>query len=198
MCYGRVVDSTGVLPEVALIDYSSFPAPVTLQSSTFVGIKIPVGPFPETWIWYKAFRCCCSPLIERSYPTFFSSSSTIIANMSALRFSSRAAPSLLRSGVSGPARKSWFGTLPRTLTLASNQLSGDVQRFTPVTARCFSSAPAYQSDSKTGLYDLHLSHGGKMVPFGGYLMPVQYSDLGVGESHKWTREKASLFDVSHM
>lgn len=29
-------------------------------------------------------------------------------------------------------------------------------------------------------------------------MPVQYSDLGVGESHKWTREKASIFDVSHM
>lgn len=37
-----------------------------------------------------------------------------------------------------------------------------------------------------------------MVPFGGYEMPVQYSDLSVGESHKWTREKASLFDVGHM
>lgn len=37
-----------------------------------------------------------------------------------------------------------------------------------------------------------------MVPFGGFYMPVQYSDLGVGESHKWTREKASIFDVSHM
>ncbi|KAF2223106.1 hypothetical protein BDZ85DRAFT_274195 [Elsinoe ampelina] len=37
-----------------------------------------------------------------------------------------------------------------------------------------------------------------MVPFGGYEMPVQYSDLSVGESHKWTREKASIFDVSHM
>ncbi|OQO04961.1 hypothetical protein B0A48_07979 [Cryoendolithus antarcticus] len=37
-----------------------------------------------------------------------------------------------------------------------------------------------------------------MVPFGGYSMPVQYSDLGVGESHHWTREKASLFDVGHM
>lgn len=51
---------------------------------------------------------------------------------------------------------------------------------------------------KTGLYDLHLQHGAKMVPFGGFYMPVQYSDLGVGESHKWTREKASIFDVSHM
>lgn len=37
-----------------------------------------------------------------------------------------------------------------------------------------------------------------MVPFGGYTMPVQYSDLSVGESHIWTREKASLFDVGHM
>lgn len=37
-----------------------------------------------------------------------------------------------------------------------------------------------------------------MVPFAGYSMPVQYDDLSVGESHTWTREKASLFDVSHM
>ena len=52
--------------------------------------------------------------------------------------------------------------------------------------------------SRTALYELHLEKGGKMVPFAGYSMPVQYSDLSVGESHKWTREKASLFDVSHM
>ncbi|QIX01553.1 hypothetical protein AMS68_007070 [Peltaster fructicola] len=51
---------------------------------------------------------------------------------------------------------------------------------------------------KTALYELHLAHGGKMVPFGGFEMPVQYTDLGVGESHVWTREKASLFDVGHM
>ena len=52
--------------------------------------------------------------------------------------------------------------------------------------------------SHTALYELHISNGGTMVPFGGYSMPVQYSDLGVGESHKWTRENASLFDVGHM
>ena len=52
--------------------------------------------------------------------------------------------------------------------------------------------------NRTALHELHISNGGKMVPFGGYSMPVQYSDLGVGESHKWTREKASLFDVGHM
>ena len=50
----------------------------------------------------------------------------------------------------------------------------------------------------TALHELHISNGGTMVPFGGYSMPVQYSDLGVGESHRWTREKASLFDVGHM
>lgn len=70
--------------------------------------------------------------------------------------------------------------------------------------RCASSSPADsvpQVDNvphRTALYDLHVDHGGKMVPFGGFTMPVQYSDLGVGESHKWTREKASLFDVGHM
>ena len=52
--------------------------------------------------------------------------------------------------------------------------------------------------SRTKLHELHVANGGKMVPFGGYSMPVQYSDLSVGESHKWTREKASLFDVGHM
>lgn len=51
---------------------------------------------------------------------------------------------------------------------------------------------------RTSLYDLHIASGGKMVPFAGYSMPVQYSDLSLVESHKWTREKASLFDVGHM
>ena len=52
--------------------------------------------------------------------------------------------------------------------------------------------------NQTALYDLHVEYGGKMVPFGGFAMPVQYSDLSVGDSHKWTREKASIFDVGHM
>ncbi|KAK5160033.1 Aminomethyltransferase, mitochondrial [Recurvomyces mirabilis] len=58
--------------------------------------------------------------------------------------------------------------------------------------------PTEGEPGKTGLYDLHLRYGAKMVPFGGYSMPVQYSDLGVGESHTWTREKCSIFDVGHM
>jgi len=51
---------------------------------------------------------------------------------------------------------------------------------------------------KTQLYDLHVAHGAKMVPFAGFDMPLQYADLSHVESHMWTREKASLFDVSHM
>lgn len=51
---------------------------------------------------------------------------------------------------------------------------------------------------RTQLYDLHVQHGAKMVPFAGYSMPLQYSDLSHVDSHKWTRTKSSLFDVSHM
>lgn len=53
---------------------------------------------------------------------------------------------------------------------------------------------------KTALYDLHLSMGGKMVPFAGYQLPVQYEGFGVLKEHLHCREKgkASLFDVSHM
>lgn len=49
---------------------------------------------------------------------------------------------------------------------------------------------------RTPLYDLHVAHGGKMVPFAGYEMPVQFE--GVKPEHLWTREHAGLFDVSHM
>ncbi|KAI2468077.1 glycine cleavage system T protein [Annulohypoxylon bovei var. microspora] len=51
---------------------------------------------------------------------------------------------------------------------------------------------------KTSLYDIHIKNGAKMVPFGGYHMPVIYSDQTVGESHLFTRKHVSLFDVGHM
>ncbi|MDA9438681.1 glycine cleavage system protein T [Bradyrhizobium sp. CCBAU 51745] len=50
---------------------------------------------------------------------------------------------------------------------------------------------------RTPLYDLHLTLGGKMVPFAGYDMPVQYP-AGVLKEHLHTRNSAGLFDVSHM
>ena len=61
-----------------------------------------------------------------------------------------------------------------------------------------SSAASSETLQKTGLYDLHLAHGAKMVPFGGFHMPVQYSALSVSQSHVFTRTHASIFDVGHM
>lgn len=49
---------------------------------------------------------------------------------------------------------------------------------------------------KTPLYDWHAANGGKIVPFAGYLLPVQYA--GVIQEHMAVREQAGLFDVSHM
>ncbi|MBC8268326.1 MAG: glycine cleavage system aminomethyltransferase GcvT [Rhodospirillaceae bacterium] len=54
-----------------------------------------------------------------------------------------------------------------------------------------------QDLKKTPLDALHRELGAKMVPFAGYEMPVQYS-AGILSEHLHTRERASLFDVSHM
>jgi aminomethyltransferase len=50
---------------------------------------------------------------------------------------------------------------------------------------------------RTPLHALHVELGAKMVPFAGYHMPVQYP-AGILKEHLHTREKAGLFDVSHM
>lgn len=50
---------------------------------------------------------------------------------------------------------------------------------------------------KTSLYDFHVAHGAKMVPFAGWSMPIQYKD-SIIDSTLWCRSSASLFDVSHM
>jgi aminomethyltransferase len=49
---------------------------------------------------------------------------------------------------------------------------------------------------RTPLYAAHLEWGAKMVPFGGWEMPVQYS--GILEEHAAVRERVGLFDISHM
>ncbi len=49
---------------------------------------------------------------------------------------------------------------------------------------------------KTPLYDAHVTLGARMVPFAGYLMPVQYD--GILAEHAHCRAAAGLFDVSHM
>jgi len=68
-------------------------------------------------------------------------------------------------------------------------------------ARPFASTASLK---KTLVHAEHVEDGGKMVDFAGYSMPVQYTKTGghhtlsIIESTKWTRESASLFDVSHM
>src|SRR5947209_8283530 len=49
---------------------------------------------------------------------------------------------------------------------------------------------------RTPLYDWHITHGARMVEFGGWDMPVQYT--GIVEEHQTVRSAAGLFDISHM
>jgi aminomethyltransferase len=49
---------------------------------------------------------------------------------------------------------------------------------------------------RTPLYDWHVAHGGRMVEFGGWEMPVQYT--GIVEEHHAVRNAVGLFDISHM
>ncbi|HYN45727.1 MAG TPA: glycine cleavage system aminomethyltransferase GcvT [Allosphingosinicella sp.] len=53
-----------------------------------------------------------------------------------------------------------------------------------------------EPDQKLPLDSWHCARGARMVEFAGYRMPIQYE--GILAEHKWTRESAGLFDVSHM
>ncbi|KAG6233450.1 hypothetical protein E4U25_006326 [Claviceps purpurea] len=72
----------------------------------------------------------------------------------------------------------------------------------PDAASSASSAPTAPTGApilkKTPLYDLHIAHGAKMVPFAAHSMPIQYPSASITDSHHFTRQHASLFDVSHM
>ena len=48
----------------------------------------------------------------------------------------------------------------------------------------------------TPLIEEHRSLGARLAPFGGWMMPIQYS--GIIEEHLWTRKNAGLFDICHM
>lgn len=52
--------------------------------------------------------------------------------------------------------------------------------------------------SKTPLFDQHLALGGKMVPFAGFEMPVQYTQGALKEYHTVRGGHAGIFDISHM
>ncbi len=50
--------------------------------------------------------------------------------------------------------------------------------------------------TKTPFYDFHVEAGAKMIPFAGFLMPVQYT--GITAEHLAVRENVGMFDLSHM
>ena len=52
-------------------------------------------------------------------------------------------------------------------------------------------------ERKTPLYEEHIKANGKIVPFAGYLLPIQY-EQGLIAEHNAVRTKAGMFDVSHM
>ena len=52
-------------------------------------------------------------------------------------------------------------------------------------------------EKKTPLYEAHLAAGGKIVPFAGYLLPIEYP-TGLMKEHEAVRSACGLFDVSHM
>ncbi len=92
--------------------------------------------------------------------------------------------------------------IPATTTSLLHRPTATRQRQQPTQpatqTRHASSSSSTAPLNKTPLYDLHLAHGAKMVPFGGFHMPVQYASQGVVPSHLFTRAHASLFDVGHM
>ncbi len=51
---------------------------------------------------------------------------------------------------------------------------------------------------QTPIYPMHLKYNGKIIDFGGWELPVQYEGMGIIKEHNMVREKAGLFDVSHM
>ena len=54
-----------------------------------------------------------------------------------------------------------------------------------------------KSARRTPLYDLHVELGGKIVDFSGWKMPIHYP-MGIIGEHRQCRERAALFDISHM
>lgn len=150
----------------------------------------------------SALSVCSKRALRNVHTTrFCSTAKPRPATSSAVRVTLEAIRQHRSLSIKAPARP--YGTRAK----ASHQGVGLLRRVcrSPWLAKITSQPHCRQASTasdaelrRTSLYDLHVKNGGTMVPFGGYEMPVQYSDLSIGESHKWTREKASLFDVGHM
>lgn len=105
----------------------------------------------------------------------------------------RAAPSAVRAAVLPvPASPPALLAAPRV------PLAPASVRTLATSAARASGAQSPPPPARTGLYDFHVQHGAKMVPFGGFAMPLQYKDQSPLVSHKHVRSAAGLFDVGHM
>ncbi|KAI1333432.1 hypothetical protein F5Y16DRAFT_355818 [Xylariaceae sp. FL0255] len=113
-------------------------------------------------------------------------------------------PALLRALSSSAISNSSYCTTVPTPRTPSSCLTSSPRNNSQFILRqgrkTYASSPSPDNGplNKTALYDLHIAHGAKMVPFGGFEMPVLYAGLSVSESHHFTRQKSSLFDVGHM
>lgn len=87
------------------------------------------------------------------------------------------------------------------MNLLKSCLSRNFNKTLPIkNFKFFSSSaevPEHERAKKTSLFDFHVARGGKIVNFAGYLLPVQYADQGIVQSHVHTRTPgcASIFDV---
>src|SRR5437867_6239239 len=52
------------------------------------------------------------------------------------------------------------------------------------------------AEKTTPLYEEHVRRGAKIIPFGGWLMPVQYTSIV--DEHQAVRNNVGMFDISHM
>ncbi|KZT21025.1 glycine cleavage system T protein [Neolentinus lepideus HHB14362 ss-1] len=87
-------------------------------------------------------------------------------------------------------------------TLRQSSLCARVIRASRPRCPTFSARRGYAAAGgelkRTGLYDFHVQHGAKMVPFAGYSMPLQYGEVGQVAAHNHVRSSVGLFDVGHM
>lgn len=73
-------------------------------------------------------------------------------------------------------------------------LAAPVTAFTRLHTSCM--LPPGSMLKRTPLYDLHREHGGKLIEFGGWEMPVHYTSIS--DEHLAVRKAAGIFDISHM
>ncbi|KAB5580970.1 hypothetical protein GE09DRAFT_1084398 [Coniochaeta sp. 2T2.1] len=114
--------------------------------------------------------------------------------MRGLNLSRSASRALLASASRQPLSRSFTAAAVSTQRLTRHPTTNRTAHLQTRYATSSSSASLRQ----TPLHDLHVAHNAKLVPFGGFAMPVQYPSKSIKDSHNFTRTHASIFDVSHM